>query len=114
MKLLQNSNKSIYLYPTDENELKKLVSDLPAKSSHGHDNISNILLKDIFDQISNVLCIVFNNSLLTGEFPDIMKIAEVVPLYKGKEHYYESNYRPISLLSTISKILEKVVYKKGV
>ena len=112
LKLLQNSNKSIYLYPTDENELKKLVSDLPAKSSHGHDNISNILLKDIFDQISNVLCIVFNNSLLTGEFPDIMKIAEVVPLYKGKEHYYESNYRPISLLSTISKILEKVVYKR--
>ena len=49
---------------------------------------------------------------MTGEFPDIMKIAEVVPLYKGKEHYYESNYRPISLLSTISKILEKVVYKR--
>ena len=41
-----------------------------------------------------------------------MKLAEVVPLYKSKEHYLESNYRPISLLTTISKILEKVVYKR--
>ena len=41
-----------------------------------------------------------------------MKLAEMVPLYKNKEHYLESNYRPISLLTTISKILEKIVYKR--
>ena len=39
-----------------------------------------------------------------------MKLADVVPLYKSKEHYLETNYRPISLLTTISKILEKIVY----
>ena len=55
---------------------------------------------------------IFNQSLQTGEFPNDMKLAEVVPLYKSKEHYFESNYRPISLLTTISKILEKVVYKR--
>ena len=47
-----------------------------------------------------------------GEFPMIMKLAEVVPLYKGIEHYLETNYRPISLLTTISKILEKIIYKQ--
>ena len=41
-----------------------------------------------------------------------MKLAEVVPLYKGKEHYLEMNYRPISLLTTISKVLEKIVYQR--
>ena len=40
-----------------------------------------------------------------------MKLAEIVPLYKGKEHYLETNYRPISLLTTMSKVLEKIVYK---
>ena len=41
-----------------------------------------------------------------------MKLAELVPLYKGKEHYLETNYRPISLLTTMSKVLEKIVYQR--
>ena len=47
-----------------------------------------------------------------GKFPDSMKLAEVIPLYKSKEHYLECNYRPISLLTTISKILTKIMYKR--
>ena len=42
----------------------------------------------------------------------MMKLAEVVPLYKGKEHFLEMNYRPILLLTTISKVLEKIVYQR--
>ena len=83
---------------------------LPTKKSSGHDNISNILLKEIVDSIAHILCTIFNKSLEQGEFPTIMKLADVVPLYKSKEHYLETNYRPISLLTTISKILEKIVY----
>ena len=48
----------------------------------------------------------------TGIFPDIMKMAEVVPLYKGKSRENETNYRPISLLTTMSKVMEKVVYQR--
>ena len=51
-------------------------------------------------------------SLKEGTFPDLMKLAEVVPLYKGKARDLETNYRPISLLMTMSKVLEKVVYKR--
>ena len=47
-----------------------------------------------------------------GVFPDTMKIAEVVPLYKGKSRYEVENYRPISLLLTISKLLEKLIYSR--
>ena len=88
------------------------MAKLPTKKSSGHDNISNILLKEIIDSISHILCTVFNKSLEQGEFPSIMKLAEVVPLYKGKEHFLETNYRPISLLTTVSKVLEKIVYKR--
>ena len=54
----------------------------------------------------------FNLSMLEGVFPEKMKLAEVVPLYKSKEKYLTNNYRPISLLITISKLLEKVIYKR--
>ena len=47
-----------------------------------------------------------------GEFPTVMKLAEVVPLYKSKENFLETNYRPISLLTTMSKILEKIMYQQ--
>ena len=51
-------------------------------------------------------------SLEQGIFPDLMKKAEVIPLYKGKERDLCMNYRPILLLLTISKILEKIMYKR--
>ena len=50
--------------------------------------------------------------MTTGVFPDVMKIAEVVPLYKGKARYEVENYRPISLLLTISKLPEKLIYSR--
>ena len=112
LKLMQSSQGSLFLNPTYTQEIVKIVSKLPNKFSSGHDNISNILLKEIVDQIAPVLVEVFNKSMMLGEFPSIMKLAEVVPLYKGKEHFLETNYRPISLLTTVSKILEKIVYQR--
>ena len=50
--------------------------------------------------------------MLEGKFPDMMKLAEIVPLYKSKEMYLLNNYRPISLLITISKLLEKIMYAR--
>ena len=85
---------------------------MPNKCSSGHDNVKNILLKELLTQISPILEALFNESLATGEFPDKMKIADVVPLYKSKEHDVVENYRPISLLLTISKVLEKIVYQR--
>ena len=63
------------------------------------------------DVISEKLASLFNLSMSNGVFPEKMKLAEVVPLYKSKERYLTCNYRLISLLITISKILEKVVNK---
>ena len=101
-----------FFNPTDIWEIKQIVTKLPSKNSSGHDNISNILLKEIIDSISHVLCTIFNKSLEHGEFPSIMKLAKVVPLYKGKEHFLETNYRPILLLTMVSKVLEKIVYQR--
>ena len=85
---------------------------MPNKASSGYDNISNKLLKLLKDEISEPLCDLFNASLEQGVFPSNMKLSEVIPLHKGKSHDAPENYRPISLLVTILKVLEKLVYKR--
>ena len=112
LKKITRNPKSLYLTPTMRHEIIKIIDKLPNKSSSGHDNINNILLKNIKNQIAAPLERVFNMSLEQGIFPDLMKKAEVIPLYKGKERDLCMNYRPISLLLTISKILEKIMYKR--
>ena len=87
-------------YTTIE-EIQKTITSLPSKTSHGHDGISNELLKKLNQSISFPLCLIFNKSIEQGIFPTQMKIAEVIHLYKGKEHNMVINYRPISLLITI-------------
>ena len=88
------------------------MQQLPMKTSSGHDNISNMLLKLIGVHLLTPLTRIFNDSISMGIFPDIMKLGDIVPLYKAKEKFLETNYRPISLLTTMSKLLEKVVYKR--
>ena len=106
------NERSLFMTPCTEIEVQKLIGQLPRKASGGHDNISNILLKEIGSNILPVLVEIFNESISQGIFPDTMKLAEVIPLHKGKERCIESHYRPIPLLTTISKLLEKVVYKR--
>ena len=103
---------SFVMRSTTVPEIEQLINQLPNKSSHGHDEISNQMLKSLCKSISFPLCNIFNDSIRNGIFPNMMKQAEVTPLYKGKEMDMRINYRPISLLTTISKILEKIVYKR--
>ena len=89
-----------------------MIVSLPKKTSSGHDGMSNILLKALNESISYPLSILFNQSLNQGVFPDLMKCAEVIPLYKGQQQDLVINYHPISLLMTISKLLEKILYSR--
>ena len=92
-KIRKNEN-CIFMSPTSSSELKKLIDNLPNKSSSGWDNINNILLKEIADPIIAPLVDLFNESINKGEFPEYMKLAQVVPLHKGKEMHLADNYRP--------------------
>ena len=80
------------------------------KNSSGHDGISNKLLKIIKDNISQSLTIILNQKLTSGIFLDALKLSKVVPLFKKGDSSLFVNYRPISLLQTISNIFEKVIH----
>ena len=93
-----------------ESETLSIINKLKNKNSSGKDEISNKLLKSIKDEIAKPLTIIINQSLKTGVFPDPLKIAKVKPLYKKGDNFCLNNYRPISLLPTISKIFERVMF----
>ena len=75
--------------------------------------VSNRLLKETAEVITQSLCYLFNLSLSLGEFPDDWKLATVIPLYKHKGNASDpSNYRPISLLPGIGKVLDRLVCRR--
>ena len=76
-----------------------------------HDIISNRMLLAVKNEITKPLSMLFNRSLQEMVFPDHWKVAHVIALFKKGDKSLPSNYRPVSLLSCVSKILEKIVYK---
>ena len=82
------------------------------KTSCGPDGMSMKLLKLISPHIANPIALLINQSLITGIFPSKFKVAKVLPLLKKPNNYNTGNFRPISLLNTISKILEKCVFNQ--
>jgi len=106
------NDNTMFLHPTDPTEILKLINGLSPKLSAGEDGISNKFLKLIANSIIQPLNIVFNRSLQEGSFPDNMKMAEVNPIFKNNDRHLLANYRPISLLPVVSKILEKIVHKR--
>ena len=110
-KIPQNQ-QTMYTTPTSKYEVEKIIGTLKNKNSSGFDEVSNKILKGITTGISTPLSILINKSLSEGIFPTEMKKADTIPLYKNKDKHDKNNYRPISLLLTISKVLEKVMYKR--
>ena len=62
--------------------------------------------------ISNLLCCLFNLCIENGFFPSTLKLAKVIPIYKSGKHCSPNNYRPISLLSPVSKVFEGLISKR--
>ena len=98
------------LQPISEDFVSTSISSLKTNKAVGLDKISARLLKDAVDVITPSLTALFNLSFQTRTFPSIWKTAKVIPLFKKDDKQNASNYRPISILPTISKILEKAVH----
>jgi exonuclease III len=88
----------------------KTLLSLDTSKACGPDNVGNKVLKNCALSLVDPLCKIFQKSLCDGVFPTVWKDANLSALYKGKEHYSRCNYRPISLLSCISKCLERCVF----
>ena len=108
---LKKPNSSSFQFQyTDAPSVQKIINNLKPKSSAGHDNISSKLLRHMGEIVAYPLSIIINQSLCTGVFTNRLKLAKVIPLYKKDDNKSFGNYRPISLLSSLSKVFEKIVF----
>ena len=96
----------------DENEIKSIISSIRVSKSTGPNSIPTFLLQLLKNDICTPLAAIFNLSLTTGCHPDILKISKTIPIFKKGSRLMVCNYRPISLLSNLNKILEKIVHTR--
>jgi len=104
--------KNIFMAPTDPHEVMEIIKTFQNKPSCGHDGISLYTLKNLKEQLAKPIAHIINKSLSEACVPDSLKRAKVTPIYKSKDKQLFDNYRPISLLPSVSKVLEKVVFKR--
>ena len=107
----QRTNKKLENILITPNEILDILQILKLGKATGLDGISHHMLKNTRNTICYPLAILFNLSLEKSEFPSLWKIASVLPLFKNGEKTLVTNYRPISLLSSVGKVFERVMFK---
>ena len=102
------NRNTMFLNGVEEREITEIVKNCKNKKSTGNDNIDMSIIKHVISHIVKPLTHICNISFRNGAFPDQMKVAKVIPIFKGNDKQIFTNYRPISLLPQFSKILEKL------
>ena len=104
--------ESFFLTPTDSTVVSNIIFSLNQNKSDGPNSIPIKILKLLNKDISYQLAILFNQSFSFRIFPSILKTSKIIAIYKEGSKLECSNYRPISLLSNIDKILERLMYNR--
>ena len=102
-------NKCIYLSPTSSSELEEIVQKFEIGKAS---DISVVILKKCIKYISEHLSGFINNFMMSGTFPDILKIGKITPVFKKGDPKLLDNYRPVSIIPILGKIFEKVLYRR--
>lgn len=112
LELMNHTPLSIFLDPTTPLEVSATIKRLKPKKSVGWDCVSTFLLKNCDQVLSPLISKLFNLCIAEGYFPEELKKSRVVPVYKKGDRSDPNNYRPISILSTLNKIFELLLYSR--
>ena len=96
----------------EKTEVIKEIKSLDIKKGSLSSDIPTKIIKEFDDLFANLITENFNLCLNKGEFTEILKIAEVTPIYKKANLFEKDNYRPISILSNISKSYERIMHNQ--
>lgn len=106
------TNKTIFLEAVTDSEVTSTLKNLKNTNSTGPDQFSTSIIKKCAIHLAKPLCHIINICISEGCFPNLLKISKVIALFKKGDPKLLSNYRPISLLSVFSKIIEKILAKR--
>ena len=101
----------MHIHPVTEQDVLDIVSGCKSKTSYGHDEISMKTVKHIIKQIVKPLTNIFNLSLIYGSFPNDMKLAKIIPVFKSGDRLKKFNFRPISFYPNFQKYLKTYLTK---
>ena len=96
----------MYFYPTTPSEIMNMISKLKINKDNGHDDIIPFFLKISANIIAHPISAILHQCIAFGYFPNKLKIAKMIPVYKVGPTHQPGNYRPISLLPSMSKIFD--------
>ena len=111
-KQMKKCNKTFTFQNVSTEKVASIIRKLNSKKASKSDDISTKVIKELGTFFAKFLSKNFNSCLETGSFPEDLKCAEVVPIYKKNDKKDKSNYRPISLLSNISKVYERCMQEQ--
>jgi len=109
---MKSISQSFVLDGTCGEEIIASITNLKNTSSSGIDGVSSKFPKLTKVTIAQILAKLFNKSMESGDYPDCLKISHIVPVPKRASPSIPSHYRPISILPTVSKIFEKIIYAR--
>jgi hypothetical protein len=107
-----NLKNSFNFHYVAVSEVKKVIRNLKNKKTVGWDEIPVDIIKKVVNFIAHPICMIINKCFQEGIFPSQMKYAELKPLFKKGLMENPENYRPISILPTLSKVFEKIAYNQ--
>ena len=106
---MKTSNITFKIKTVNVGVVHKIMKELKAKTSYGHDGITSEILKLGGDVLKVPLTYIVNTSIKNSEYPAYWKISKMIALYKKGSRYEMKNYRPLSLLCVAGMVLERVV-----
>ena len=109
---MKKYNKTFTFQNVTTDKVALVIKKLNSKKASKSDDIPTKVIKEFGTFFAEFLSKNFNSCLETGSFPEDLKCAEVVPIYKKNDKKDKSNYRPISLLSNISKVYERCMQEQ--
>ena len=107
--LPEKSNSQFNFHQIDEQQTLQIIKHMKNKLSTGIDNISNKIIKSAMHLLYKPLTLIINQMIQNNIYPNALKVSKVIPIYKKGDKLLFSNYRPISLLPSLSKIFEKII-----
>ena len=110
--LIKGNARTLFLSPTTPNEVANISKTFNLNKAIGPNSLPAKMLKDAKNEISEPLCTLINLSFNTGAFLNSLKVAKVIPVFKKGNQQERNNCRPLSLLSNITKLIEKLLHNR--
>lgn len=108
---IKNFN-TMFFFPVNQGDVHRVIETLPNKRTTGFDEVPIYLLKNCNKPLLRTLAELMNISVRQGKFPEQLKMANIIPIFKKGDKQALENYRPISITSCFSKIFEKLMYNQ--